>query len=58
MICQRYGTLVTTAARTSISLMQNITSPGYGLYDRALGLMYMLGVWDLLDKLAGKKTTV
>ncbi|MFI3230192.1 MAG: mannonate dehydratase [bacterium] len=24
--------------------------PGYGLYDRALGIMYMLGVWDLLDK--------
>ena len=28
--------------------------PGYGLYDRALGIMYMLGVWDMLDKLAGK----
>ena len=25
--------------------------PGYGLYDRALGIMYMLGVWDLLDNL-------
>ena len=31
----------------------NIT-PGYGLYDRALGIMYMLGVWDMLDKLEGK----
>ena len=31
--------------------------PGYGLYDRALGIMYMLGVWDMLDKLEGKKTT-
>ena len=30
--------------------------PGYGLYDRALGIMYMLGVWDTLDKLAGKVT--
>ena len=29
--------------------------PGYGLYDRALGIMYMLGVWDMLDRLAGKK---
>ena len=29
--------------------------PGYGLYDRALGIMYMLGVWDLLDRQAGKK---
>ena len=28
--------------------------PGYGLYDRALGIMYMLGVWDMLDRLAGK----
>ena len=28
--------------------------PGYGLYDRAMGIMYMLGVWDLLDQQAGK----
>lgn len=26
--------------------------PGYGLYDRALGIMYMWGVWDLLEKQA------
>ena len=25
--------------------------PGYGLYDRALGIMYLLGAWDMLDKL-------
>ncbi len=25
--------------------------PGYGLYDRALGIMYMLGVWDMLEHL-------
>ena len=30
--------------------------PGYGLYDRALGIMYMLGIWDTLDKNAGKVT--
>jgi mannonate dehydratase len=24
--------------------------PGYGLYDRALGIMYMLGTWDLMEK--------
>lgn len=24
--------------------------PGYGLYDRALGIMYLLGVWDALNK--------
>lgn len=27
--------------------------PGYGLYDRALGIMYILGAWDMLDKLKG-----
>ncbi len=29
--------------------------PGYGLYDRALGVMYMLGVWDMLDKLDAER---
>ena len=29
--------------------------PGYGLYDRALGIMYMLGVWDMLDKMEEQK---
>ncbi|MDR1926844.1 MAG: mannonate dehydratase [Endomicrobium sp.] len=24
--------------------------PGYGLYDRALGIMYLSGIWDTLDK--------
>ncbi|MBR1393596.1 MAG: mannonate dehydratase [Ruminococcus sp.] len=28
--------------------------PGYGLYDRALGIMYILGAWDMLDRLEGK----
>ena len=28
--------------------------PGYGLYDRAMGIMYMLGAWDLMDRLDGK----
>ena len=28
--------------------------PGYGKYDRALGIQYMLGAWDMLDKLEGK----
>ncbi len=26
--------------------------PGYGLYDRALGIMYLLGIWDTLERLA------
>jgi len=25
--------------------------PGYGLYDRALGIMYIWGAWDMLEKL-------
>jgi mannonate dehydratase len=28
--------------------------PGYGLYDRALGIMYILGAWDAYEK--GLKT--
>lgn len=24
--------------------------PGYGLYDRALGIMYLLGIWDSLEQ--------
>lgn len=24
--------------------------PGYGLYDRALGIMYLWGIWDSLEK--------
>lgn len=26
--------------------------PGYGLYDRALGIMYLWGIWDTLEKQA------
>ena len=26
--------------------------PGYGLYDRALGLMYIQGIWETLEKSA------
>ena len=29
--------------------------PGYGKYDRALGIQYMLGIWDLLDRLDEEK---
>ena len=29
--------------------------PGYGLYDRALGIMYMLGAWDLMEREAAEK---
>ncbi len=29
--------------------------PGYGLYDRALGIMYLWGCWDMLEKVEGNK---
>ena len=29
--------------------------PGYGLYDRALGAMYITGIWETLDRVCGKK---
>jgi len=29
--------------------------PGYGLYDRALGIMYLLGIWDSLEKVNEQK---
>lgn len=28
--------------------------PGYGLYDRALGSMYLTGIWETLDKVKGE----
>ncbi|MGD6840741.1 mannonate dehydratase, partial [Bacillus thuringiensis] len=24
--------------------------PGYGLYDRGLGIMYLWGIWDSLER--------
>lgn len=32
--------------------------PGYGLYDRALGIMYILGAWDMLERLDGEAAEV
>ena len=29
--------------------------PGYGLYDRALGAVYINGIWETLDKTEGEK---
>ena len=28
-------------------------TPGYGLYDRALGAAYLLGLWEAISKTAG-----
>lgn len=30
-------------------LWNEVCRPGYGLYDRALGIMYLLGLWDAYD---------
>ncbi len=32
--------------------------PGYGLYDRAMGIMYLIGAWDTLEKEAKEKSSV
>jgi mannonate dehydratase len=32
-----------------------IAMPGYGLYDRALGLSYLSGLWEAIDKMSGGK---
>jgi mannonate dehydratase len=32
--------------------------PGYGLYDRALGIMYILGIWDSLEKVKQSKEMI
>jgi mannonate dehydratase len=30
--------------------------PGYGLYDRALGANYLLGLWEAIEKTARRKS--
>jgi mannonate dehydratase len=32
-----------------------VSIPGYGLYDRALGAAYLNGLWEAIQKMAGKK---
>lgn len=32
-------------------IWDEVARPGYGLYDRALGCMYILGIWDSLGKI-------
>ena len=32
-----------------------ISMPGYGLYDRALGITYLNGIWESLEKMIGRK---
>lgn len=31
-------------------IWDEVCRPGYGLYDRALGIMYIWGIWDALEK--------
>lgn len=35
-----------------------VCRPGYGLYDRALGIMYLWGLWDSLEDKEGMRTNV
>jgi mannonate dehydratase len=30
--------------------------PGYGLYDRALGAVYLNGLWEAIDKFAPSRS--
>ncbi|WP_202080217.1 mannonate dehydratase [Caldalkalibacillus salinus] len=32
-------------------LWDEVCRPGYGLYDRALGIMYLWGIWDSLERM-------
>ncbi|WP_449540413.1 mannonate dehydratase [Ferdinandcohnia sp. Marseille-Q9671] len=34
-------------------IWDEICRPGYGLYDRALGIMYIWGIWDSLQQMKG-----
>lgn len=34
-------------------IWQEKCRPGYGLYDRALGIMYIQGIWDMCEKIKG-----
>ncbi len=36
-------------------IWDEVALPGYGLYDRALGAMYMAGLWEAIDKTEGTK---
>ena len=36
-------------------IWDEVCRPGYGLYDRALGIMYLLGVWDSLNRIPSLK---
>jgi mannonate dehydratase len=31
--------------------------PGYGLYDRALGISYLNGLWEGIEKMSGGKAS-
>ncbi len=29
---------------------EKVCRPGYGMYDRALGIMYLLGLWEAMER--------
>ena len=38
-------------------IWDEVGRPGYGLYDRALGIMYLHGIWDALNRKDGRYGT-
>jgi mannonate dehydratase len=37
------------------AIWDEVAMPGYGLYDRALGISYLSGLWEAIDRMAGGK---
>lgn len=37
------------------AIWDEVSMPGYGLYDRALGAVYLQGLWEAIDKMMNKK---
>ena len=33
------------------AIWDEVSMPGYGLYDRALGAVYLQGLWEAIDKM-------
>ncbi len=53
-VCNETGVKMAVHVRRLWNEAPGKVRPGCGLCDRALGIQYMLGVWDTLDRLEGK----
>ena len=47
----------TGSVYTTVDALETLKCVGltYGLYDRALGIMYIWGIWDLLERQKAEK---